>query len=189
MSSYHVVSYGSKLDEIESKGTFQGFADSSRWSRGQAWGLYGYTVCYRETKDTKYLDAAQKIASLIMKKLTTPEDKIPFWDYNAPNMPNEPRDASAAAITASALFELSTYTNDSTYFKYGEDILKNLSAAPYLAQKGGDNLGFILKHSTGSLPHKSEIDAPLNYADYYFLEAMKRYLELQKIDYPISNNK
>lgn len=183
MSSYHVVSYNND-GSVESQGTFQGYSDSSAWARGQAWGLYGYTSCYRETQETRYLEQAQKIAAYIMNHPSIPEDLIPYWDYNAPNIPDAPRDASAATVTASALLELSTMVPEETgktYFNYAEKILKNLSTPDYLAAKG-TNGGFILKHSVGHLPANSEIDTPLNYADYYYLEGLDRYLTLKGIN-------
>ena len=174
MTSYHVVSYNPD-GSIETRQTFQGRSDESAWARGQAWGVYGYTVCYRETGDKKYLEFAQKIADMIISRVRT-EDHIPLWDYDAPNLPTTPRDASAAAVTSSALFELCGYLPDSQkYFNYAESILRSLSSPEYLAEPG-TNCGFILKHSTGSLAHGSEIDVPLNYADYYYLESIKRYL-------------
>lgn len=180
-SSYHVVSYVPSTGEVESRGTFQGYSDESAWARGQAWGLYGYTVCYRETQKIDYLEMAEKIAAFIMNCPNMPEDKIPYWDYNAPDIPDAPRDASAAAVTASALLELSVMVKDgSKYFNYAEDILKSLSSGAYLAKKG-NNHGFILMHSVGHLPANSEIDVPLVYADYYYLEGIKRYLDLKKI--------
>lgn len=177
-TSYHVISYNND-GTIESKGTYQGKNDDSAWSRGQAWGLYGYTSCYRETKDAAFLQEAIHLADMIMKRVTT-DDCIPYWDYNAPAGEATPRDASAAAITASALLELSAYApKEKKYFDYAETILKNLSSDKYLAVKGS-NQGFVLMHSTGSLPHGSEIDVPLNYADYYYLEALQRYVNLTK---------
>lgn len=174
MTSYHVVSYNPD-GSIETRQTFQGRSDESAWARGQAWGVYGYTVCYRETGDKKYLEFAQKIADMIISRVKT-EDHIPLWDYDAPNLPTTPRDASAAAVTSSALFELCGYLPDSQkYFNYAESILRSLSSPEYLAEPG-TNCGFILKHSTGSLAHGSEIDVPLNYADYYYLESIKRYM-------------
>lgn len=176
-SSYHVINYDTISGNVLSKGTFQGYSDESAWARGQAWGLYGYIVCYRYTHDEKYLEFAENIASFIMKNVKT-DDLIPYWDYNAPDIPNAPHDASAAAVTASALLELSEIVNnDNQYYKYAETILKNLSSKAYLAQKG-ENKGFILMHSVGHLPANSEIDTPLNYADYYYLEALKRYKAL-----------
>lgn len=178
-SSYHVIDYSTTTGEPVGKGTYQGYADDSDWARGQTWGLYGYTVCYRFTKNQKYLDFARNVADFIMKNVTT-EDLIPYWDYDAPNIPNAPRDASAAAITSSALLELSQYVGDGEkYFNYAETVLKNLSSEKYLA-KEGENKGFVLMHSVGHLPGNSEIDTPLNYADYYYIEALKRYKELNK---------
>jgi uncharacterized protein YyaL (SSP411 family) len=163
--------------------TFQGYSDSSAWARGQAWGLYGYTVCYRETGLPQYLQRAQEVAAFIMNHPRTPDDAVPYWDYDDPAIPDAPRDASAAAVTASALLELYNLTNqtEQTYFDYARRILRSLSSDEYLAAPGSNN-GFILKHSTGSLPHGSEVDVPLVYADYYYLEALGRYREL------ISNN-
>ncbi len=174
-TSWHVVSYNDD-GSVETRQTFQGRSDGSVWARGQAWGLYGYTVCYRETGDTKYLDFARKIADMIMSRVRT-EDRIPYWDYDAPEGDETPRDASAAAITASALLEFCGYVPDGgKYADYAGTLLRSLSSPEYLAAPG-TNCGFILKHSTGSLAHGSEIDVPLNYADYYFLEALTRYVK------------
>lgn len=181
MSSFHVVSYNND-GTVECRQTHQGRNDESAWARGQAWALYGYVICYRETKDTTYLEQARKVADFIMKRVKT-TDLIPFWDYDAPDLPETPRDASVAAITASAMFELSTLmSRGQKYFDYAETILKNLSSDAYLAGKG-ENQGFILMHSTGSLPHGSEIDTPLNYADYYYLEGLQRYMKMKGILY------
>ena len=136
----------------------------------------GYTSCYRETQDVAFLQEAVHIADMIMERVKT-DDLIPYWDYDAPAGEKTPRDASAAAITASAFLELSTFVPDGKkYADYAETILKSLSGPGYLSAKGS-NQGYVLMHSTGSLPHGSEIDVPLNYADYYYLEAMKRYMD------------
>jgi unsaturated chondroitin disaccharide hydrolase len=180
-SSFHVVDYDSISGNIIQKQTAQGYADNSSWARGQAWGLYGFTMMYRETKDSKYLEQAKKIAAFILNNPTMPKDLIPYWDYNAPKIPNEPRDASAAAIVASALIELDSYVkNNPDYLKTAETILKNLTTEEYLAPKGENGL-FILKHSTGNWPRNSEVDVPLNYADYYYLEALGRYMKVKHI--------
>jgi len=172
MSSYHVVSYDTLTGEVIEKTTHQGFNDESAWARGQAWGLYGYTMTYRETGITKYLATAEKIADFIINNL--PEDMIPYWDYNAPNIPETNRDASAAAITASALFELSTYSDKKEkYFIAANKIIDSLTSSHYRANDGS-NGGFILKHSVGSKPENSEVDVAINYADYYYLEALIR---------------
>ena len=172
-SCYHVVDYDPETGAVRTKKTAQGFADSSAWARGQAWAIYGYTMCYRYTKDEKYLAQAQKVADYIINYPGLPEDFIPYWDYNDPKIPNAPRDASAAAITASALVELSGYTNGK-YIQNADDILKSLASPEYTAAIG-TNKNFILKHSVGSIPHNNEIDVPLNYADYYYLEALLKF--------------
>ena len=176
-SSYHVIDYDLNTGKVLKKITAQGAADSSAWSRGQAWGLYGYTMMYRFTKDKNYLKQAKKIAEFILNHPNLPEDKIPYWDFDATNMPNALRDASAGAVVASALLELGQYTNKAEkklYVASAEKMLQSLSSDKYRA-KLGENGGFLLTHSVGSIPHKSEIDVPLTYADYYFLEALLRY--------------
>ena len=174
-SSYHLVGY-EEGEKVYSKRTVQGANDSSAWARGQGWALYGYTMMYRETKDPKYLKQAEGIAGFIMNHPNLPKDKIPYWDFNALNIPNEERDASAGAIYASALLELCNYSpeNKQKYFFFAEQILKSLSSPEYKAQLGKNNY-FILKHSVGHKPAKSEINTPLVYADYYYLEALLRY--------------
>jgi uncharacterized protein YyaL (SSP411 family) len=165
---------------IQQKRTAQGAADESAWARGQAWGFYGFIVTYRETKDKKYLDQANRIAEFIINHPNLPADKIPYWDFNAPAIPNELRDASAAAIISSGLLELSHYVDEQLSKKYldiAETILQNLSSAKYKAAIG-DSGGFILKHGVGHMPNKTEVDVPLTYADYYFIEAMIRYKKL-----------
>jgi len=174
-SSYHVVDYNPETGEIAARVTAQGFANESAWARGQAWGLYAYTMCYRYTKDKKYLDFAEKIAHFILNHPNYPKDGVPYWDFNAPNIPNEQRDASAGAIIASALAELNNYTNGK-YLKNAAQILNTLSGDVYTA-KPGTNGNFILMHSVGSIPHGNEIDVPLNYADYYYIEALTRLKE------------
>ena len=181
-SSYHVVNYDAATGAVIQKKTAQGAADESAWARGQAWGLYGYTVMYRETKDQKYLEQANHIATFILTHPNLSADKIPYWDFNAPGIPGALRDASAAAIMASALIELSGYTDakkSTEYLKAAENMLGSLSNNTYKAATG-TNGGFLLQHCVGSLPGKTEIDTPLTYADYYFVEAMKRYRALNR---------
>ncbi|NMH88381.1 glycoside hydrolase family 88 protein [Flavivirga algicola] len=175
-SSYHVVDYDSISGKIRSKQTAQGYAHNSSWARGQAWGLYGFTVSYRYTKNPEYLTQAKKIADYILSNPTISKENIPYWDYNAPNIPNEPKDVSAAAIVASALIELSQYS-DKKYLDKAKDIIETLSTDTYFVESG-TNGNFLLKHSVGSIPHGAEIDVPLNYADYYYLESLVRLRKL-----------
>jgi len=176
-SSYHVVDYDTSTGTVRMKQTAQGYADGSAWARGQAWGLYGYTMCYRFTKDKRYLQHAEHIASFILNHPNLATDLVPYWDFNAPGIPNEPRDASAAAIMASALYELSTYSkNGKEYRRTADKILATLTGR---YRSGiGENRGFLLLHSTGSKPANSEVDVPLIYADYYYLEALLRMKKL-----------
>lgn len=192
-SSYHVVDYDTITGEVRSKVTAQGFADESSWARGQAWGLYGYTLCYRYTKDIKYLNFAENIAKYIVKNPNLPKDMIPFWDYNIKDSTLKPdwkynpekfkeipRDASAAAVTASALFELAQYSkNKKELLKAANKILESLTSPKYMVENGL-NKYFILDHCVGSIPHNTEIDVPLVYADYYLLEAMYRKNKIDK---------
>lgn len=178
-SCYHVIDYDKIKGGVRNKQTAQGYADESSWARGQAWALYGYTVCYRETKDMRYLKQAEKVYNYLFTHKNMPDDLIPYWDFDAPDIPNEPRDASAAAIAASALYELYTYNNNPEYKKTADKIISSLSSPAYLALVG-TNGNFVLMHSVGSIPHNQEIDVPLNYADYYFLEALARKINLEK---------
>ena len=172
-SSYHVVDYDTLTGKVVKRQTWQGANDSSAWARGQAWGLYAYTMCYRYTKDPAYLGQAEHIAAFILHHPRLPADKIPYWDFDAPGIPNEPRDASAAAIIASGLYELSGYSRNAGEYRAAADtILKNLTQ--HYRSPFGTNKGFILLHSTGGKPTNTEVDVPMNYADYYYLEALLR---------------
>jgi len=176
-SSFHVVDFDEKTGKVLKKTTHQGAANTSAWSRGQAWGLYGFITMYRDTKNLAYLTHAKRIAQFYLNHPNLPADKIPYWDFDAGQQPIAKRDASAAAITASALMELAQFSKDAEKEKYINDavtMLESLSNETYRA-KAGENGGFLLKHSVGALSLNSEIDVPLIYADYYFLEALKRY--------------
>lgn len=180
-SCYHVVDYNIDDGTVRHKQTAQGYSDESIWSRGQAWAIYGFTLCYRETKDRKYLDQALKTFRRMKNDPKMPADLIPYWDMDAPKIPDEPRDVSSAACIASALYEISTYDipDADSYKEYADRILTSLSSPDYRAAVG-TNGRFLLMHSVGSIPHNSEIDVPLNYADYYYLEALKRKRDLEK---------
>jgi rhamnogalacturonyl hydrolase YesR len=189
-SSYHVVDYDEETGAVKSKETQQGFSDNSTWARGQAWAIYGFTMVYRETKTKKYLDAVQKMVAHFIDHPNLPKDKVPYWDFNV-NQPGFnppwrydparyaeiPRDASAAAIVSSALIELAGYVNPKTahkYLKTAETMLKSLSSPAYMAA-AGENGGFILMHSSGGVPGNVEVNVPVSYADYYYVEALMRY--------------
>jgi unsaturated chondroitin disaccharide hydrolase len=179
-SCFHVVSYDTITGKALTHQTRQGYADFSSWARGQGWALYGYTMCYRETKDPKYLNHARRIADFIINHPRLPKDKIPYWDFDDPAIPNTLRDASAGAVICSALVELSGMVdkeNGKKYLKVAETQIKTLSSPSYRA-KLVENCNFILMHSVGSKPENSEVDVPLTYADYYYIEAMMRYRKL-----------
>ena len=173
-SSHHVICYDPD-GKVLAKKQHQGYQDESTWTRGHAWAIYGYVAMYRETKDKKYLDFAQKITDFYLNHPNLPKDKIPYWDFNAPNIPNEERDASAGAITASALLELSKYSGakGKRYFNDAVTMMESLSSPAYRAALGENN-NFLIKHCVGAKGLNSEIDVPLIYADYYYLEALLR---------------
>ena len=181
-SSYHLVNYNPATGEVIKKQTVQGYADESAWARGQGWGLYGYTMMYRETKDKKYLTQAKNIAEFILNHPNLPADKVPYWDFNAPGQPDTYRDSSAGSIYAAALIELAGYVDAASSKKYmdaAETIIRTLSTDKFKAALG-ENGGFILKHGVGHLPRPALVDVPLTYGDYYFVEAMLRYKNLGK---------
>ena len=171
-SSYHVIDYYPENGEVRKRNTHQGHSHESAWARGQAWGLYGFTVTYRETKNRQYLEQAKKIADFFFTHPNLPADKIPYWDFNAPNIPNEERDASAAAIAASGLIELSQHDteNSKKYLAWADQVLSSLSSKAYQATTPP----FFVAQCVGSKPHNSEVNVPINYADYYFVEALLR---------------
>ena len=179
-STWHVVSYDPEAGGVQVKNTSQGYSDDSAWARGQAWGLYGYTMMYRETEDPAFLEQARIIGRFIKNHPNLPEDKIPCWDFNAPGAPDTQRDASAGAIMASAFIELSQLDPGPESVEWLTIAIKQLmtlSCSEYLAAPGEQG-GFILKHGVGSFPGKSEVDVPLTYADYYYVEALLRLKEM-----------
>jgi len=188
-SSYHVVCYDTLSGKVTGRETAQGYADNSTWARGQAWGIYGFTMVYRETKDERFLKTAKGMADFFIRHPRLPADKVPYWDFDAGQPGYQPgvksnaskvkelyRDASAAAITASALLELARYVPErkEEYKKVALQILHSLAGPTYRAPVG-TNGNFLLRQSVGSIPHNVEINVPLVYADYYFLEALLRY--------------
>ncbi|QGY42595.1 glucuronyl hydrolase [Maribellus comscasis] len=173
-SSYHVVDYNPETGIVQNKHTHQGYAHESSWARGQAWGLYGFTMMYSETDNEDFLEQAQKIAEFLLEQPGIKEGRVPYWDFDAPNIPDEPFDASAAAIMASAFYDLGHLVeNGQKYSEVSEKLFFTLSSPDFLVPVG-ENKGFLLKHSTGHKPHNSEIDVPIVYADYYYLELLKK---------------
>ena len=175
-STYHVLGYDTTNGTVVARNTHQGYADESVWARGQAWAIYGFTMSYRFTHDKRFLQTAQRAADYFISHL--PADYVPYWDFMAPEVPNEPRDVSAAAIAASGLFELSEYVEDASqkasYLETAKKILRSLCSSSYLAE--GTNSHAVLNHAVGSKPARSEVDVSIIYSDYYLIEAMLRYL-------------
>ncbi|GAA4805155.1 glycoside hydrolase family 88 protein [Olivibacter ginsenosidimutans] len=178
-SSCQIVTFDTKTGKLKNKRNGQGYSDESTWSRGEAWALYGFTVLYRETQHPEYLKRAEHIADFIVNHPNLPKDKIPYWDFNAPDIPNTYHDASAGAIMAAALLELSGYSqhNAKSYFKTGETMLETLASPAYTALLGAEG-GFVLMHGAGYIPVMAEVDVPLPYADFYYIQALKRYKAL-----------
>ncbi|MCV9387302.1 glycoside hydrolase family 88 protein [Reichenbachiella ulvae] len=172
-SSYHVVDYNPETGEVQNKLTHQGLNVESLWSRGQGWGLYGYTMVYRYTGDEKFLNHAKKIADFVIELSNQTDDNILYWDMSDPNIPDAPKDASASAVVASALLELAAQTNEQSYSDYANSLIEVLKSDAYVLPSGLV-VPFVLGHSTGNYPKDDEIDVPIAYGDYYFLEAMYR---------------
>lgn len=179
-TSYHVAVYDTLTGDFLRGCTHQGYADNTMWARGQAWGIYGYTTVYRETKDIRYLDFVQKITDVYLERL--PEDYVPYWDFDDPSIPNAPRDASAAAIVASALLELSGYLPVEKATEYKDAAIKMLTSLSSDKYQSGKSKPSFLLHSTGHWPGGSEIDASIIYADYYYIEALLRLKKMQKTE-------
>lgn len=177
-SSYHVIDYDPATGEIRNRHTHQGYSHESAWSRGQAWGLYGFTMAYRYTKDPRFLEQAKAIAQFFFTHPNLPEDKIPYWDFDAPNIPDEPRDVSAAAVAASGVLELLGYDqeNQDQYLAWADAVLTSLAKPEYQSETPP----FLLQHSVGSVPGEFEVDVPIIYADYYYVEALRRRLAIAK---------
>lgn len=174
-SSFHVVDYDPVTGVVRSRVTHQGYSDDSFWSRGQGWALYGYTMCYRYTHDLRYLEQAKNVAKFLFSLKNMPEDGIFYWDMKDPAIPDAPRDASSAALVASAFYELQGYVDaelGKQYKAYADKIVNSL--IDHYQAPVGSNQGFLLLHSTGHKPGNSEIDVPINYADYFYMEALQR---------------
>ena len=174
-SSFHVVDYDPVTGAVRSRVTHQGYSDDSFWSRGQGWALYGYTMCYRYTHDQRYLEQAKNVAKFLFSLKNMPEDGIFYWDMKDPAIPDAPRDASSAALVASAFYELQGYVDAELgrqYKAYADKIVNSL--IDHYQAPVGSNQGFLLLHSTGHKPGNSEIDVPINYADYFYMEALLR---------------
>ena len=172
-SCYHVIDYNPTTGAVRKKTTLQGYNDDSVWARGQGWAVYGFTMSYRYTKDPAYLKQAEATAKFFMNDKNLPEDAIPYWDFRDPAIPNSARDVSAATVMASALYELYGYTKNKTYLAFADKIIASLHSDKYILDPK-INAPFIFDHSTGNLPKHDEIDEPIIYADYYFLEALLR---------------
>lgn len=175
-SCYHVLEYDQLNGNVRSKHTAQGFSDESTWSRGHAWAIYGFTLMYRYTHEQKYLDRAVATFEYMRNHRNMPADGVPLWDLEVPQTQGEERDASSAAIIASALLEMAEYLPKAQareYVAYSDKIMDSLSSPAYRTAPGECG-NFLLKHSVGSKPGGAEVDKPLNYADYYYLEALCR---------------
>ena len=170
-SCYHVAVYDAESGEFQRGCNHQGYSDESMWARGQSWAIYGYTMCYRFTKDQRYLDFACKVTDVYLDNL--PEDLVPYWDFRDPCIPDVSRDASAAAVVASALLELSQYVPGEKGKDYHSKAVQMLQSLYENYRSGDVNPAFLL-HSTGHRPAGSEIDYSIVYADYYFIEALLR---------------
>lgn len=169
-STFHVVSYDAS-GNVLSERTHQGWKRDSTWSRGQAWGVYGYTMLYRHTALPRMLTRAEALLAYFLEATEADAgDAIPFSDFDAPLDSLNPRDSSAAAIIASAALELYHLTGESRHRDVAERILQSLSAPPYLAtERSWQSL------LTGASEKWGESEVGAIFADFYLLEAVWRY--------------
>lgn len=177
-STYHVVVYDTINGHVKDRVTHQGITDNSSWARGQAWAIYGYTMSYRYTKNPEYLKQAEATTNFFLNHKNLPEDGIAYWDFDDPKIPNAPRDVSASTIVSSALVELYNYTQNEAYLNYSKKVIESLKSEEYIL-KSDFSAPFILDHSTGNWPKNDEIDEPIVYGDYYFLETLLRLKKLK----------
>lgn len=175
-STYHVVDF-TNSGKVNWKDSLQGYDAESVWARGQSWAIYGFTMIYRFTKEEKFLEGATASADYFIENL--PDDFIPPYDFLEPEPSVRTKDVSAAAITASALFELYTFTKEQKYFNTAVEILYSLSSEKYLTKNS--QVSSILDKSTR---HRGQGNLGTSYADYYFLEAIIRYQELTDVQFP-----
>jgi unsaturated chondroitin disaccharide hydrolase len=176
-SSFHLLDYDPETGAVTKRQTVQGAADDSAWARGQAWALSGFATMARLTGEKRYLEQARKVAAFVMNHPRLPADAVPYWDFDAPEIPDAPRDASAAAVIAVGLLELSELVSAEDagrYRAFAEKQLRSLASPAYRAALN-ENGNFLLMHSVGHKSVGTEVDVPLNYADYYFLKALSRY--------------
>ncbi|ANW95346.1 glucuronyl hydrolase [Wenyingzhuangia fucanilytica] len=177
-ATYHLGSFDDKTGAFIKGYTHQGYADNSMWARGQTWGIYGFAIASRETGRKDFLETSIKLADHFLNRL--PKDGIPFWDFDDPKIPNAPKDASAAAVAACGMLELSALIEDKNvkekYINAAKNLIAILSSDVYLSNNKNNAL---LLHSTGHHPKNKEIDIPIVYADYYFMEALLRIKNLK----------
>lgn len=181
-STYHVVNYDPVTGVVIGKRSAQGYALESRWARGQAWAIHGFTTTARETSEGRFLQTAQKVADYFINNL--PENYIPYWDFHAPNIPDEKRDTSAASIAASGLFELSTLVEDDKakqkYFDSACKILNSLCSPPYLSE-GTDTPAILLEMiETRYDARDPSVKLSCIWGDYFFVEAIVRYQKIRQ---------
>ncbi|MBI5303851.1 MAG: glycoside hydrolase family 88 protein [Chloroflexi bacterium] len=171
-STSHVTDFDPETGAFIKQDTAQGLSATSCWSRGQAWVVYGFVECYRETGDARFRDAARHLAAYCLRRL--PSDRVPYWDYDSPLIPNDVRDSSAGAILASALLNLATLEPDPAHADcWRAEALAMLESLWNNYSSRGTREPCILLHGTRSKPEDS-MDHGLIYGDYYFVEALTR---------------
>lgn len=177
-TSYHVAVYDPDNGKFIKGMTHQGYADDTMWARGQSWAIYGYTMVYRETGDPRFLDFAKKVTNVYLDRL--PADYVPYWDFDDPKIPAASRDASAAAVVASALLELQCYCEGAEKARYLDAAYRMINSLNADRYRSPSTRSSFLDHSTGHRPAGSEIDYSIIYADYYYIEALNRLKELER---------
>ncbi|MFD5796482.1 glucuronyl hydrolase [Streptomyces diastatochromogenes] len=177
-STPHVYDFDPATGAPIGPGTVQGYSPTSCWARGQAWGIYGFTTIHRRTGDQEFLTTARRLADYALGALTP--DHVPVWDYRAPQQPYDVKDASAGAIMACGLLDLSTATGRP---EYREAALRLLTAlAKTCLTTNSARAEAVVARCTRNRPAEEGIEISLPYADYYLLEGILRVLRPQDVD-------
>lgn len=174
-SSYHTFHFVPETGEPIGGSTAQGYSNGSTWTRGQAWGIYGFALSYRYTGDRGYLDTSRRMARYFLDRL--PEDMVAYWDFDVPVDASTYRDSSASAIAAAGLLELLAHIEpedpDRAYFDNRLNCSMESLVRNYSTLYDPEVEGF-LKHGSYHVRGNASPSDFMIWGDYFYLEALLR---------------